>query len=145
MGRRRGRTGPGGAVVSSLSQNAGGTVRPKGDSASQHTLSKRGKGRQREDEELNRLANLPSRAHSSQSTGAPPSSAASASSSSSSSSWLGKSPQQMLREWCSSNSRKSPTYVHCYLHHYLANSATAVPSVMSADHVFRFHRQVLSN
>lgn len=119
MGRRRGRTGPGGAVVSSLSQNAGGTVQPRGNNASQQTRSSNRKTK--EDEELNQLANLPSRAQNSRSHGAPSPDGASASSSSSS--WLGKSPQQMLREWCFSNSRKFPSYVPCFHNHLVASFA----------------------
>lgn len=109
MGRRRGRTGPGGAVVSSLSENSGGTVKPskpdKGGPSRQAIQKPTEKKGQYGDEELNKLAKISSKT------------SASAGSSSSnqavrpSSSWLGKSPQQMLQEWCSKNSRKRPSYV----------------------------------
>lgn len=117
MGRRRGRTGPGGAVVSSLSQNAGGTVQSRGNNASHQTRSSNRKTK--DDEELNQLANLPPRAQNSRPLDAP--SAGGASASSSSSSWLGKSPQRMLREWCSSNSRKLPSYVQYFPYHLITN------------------------
>lgn len=110
MGRRRGRTGPGGAVVSSLSENSGGTISTRNGPNSVQSNKRRGK-KDDTDEELNRLADLPSK----RKNGKPPSSSNTASSSSqagsSSSTWLGKSPQQMLREWCSKNTRKWPSYV----------------------------------
>lgn len=103
MGKRRGRTGPGGAVVSSLSKKPGGTIRGRASDA--HGNSSGQNSRQREDHELNELANLSSssKKRTSQEVGSNASS-----SSGQSSGWLGKSPQQMLREWCNRNNRKRP-------------------------------------
>lgn len=107
MGKRRGQTGAGGAVVSSLSENSGGTVKTK--------KGGRQGGRQqgREDPELAELAN-PSKGK-----GKKPLAGASGSSTPQGGSaglplpraapkWLGKSPQQMLREWCTKNNRIRP-------------------------------------
>lgn len=112
MGKRRGRTGPGGAVVSSLSENSGGTIKPKkGQTA--HSSGNRASSRNVEDDELNRLAGLPGKGGK---KGAASSGTASSSASSGSSSkWLGKSPQDMLREYCVKNNRKRPSYVPSYL------------------------------
>jgi len=116
MGRRRGRTGAGGAVVSSLSENSGGTVKTKkkgggggaGLSSRQQLTT--------DDVEIEFLAD-PSRGKGRRQNGgqAGSSSVAGASSSlslpGSAPKWLGKSPQQMLREWCIRNNRKRPLYV----------------------------------
>lgn len=107
MGKRRGRTGPGGAVVSSLSSNAGGTVRPNrrvGAQASASASSSRAK----EDPELLDLAGV-SRNEKGASRNAD-ARQGTLSAPSTTSKWLGKSPQQMLREWCLRNNRKRPYF-----------------------------------
>lgn len=118
MGKRRGRTGPGGAVVSSLSGNAGGKV----------TSNRRGGGqgsggRRREDAELAELAGLANAsskakgkkndtgASASAASGAPAGASGSLALPSAAPKWLGKSPSQMLREYCAKNNRKRPWYV----------------------------------
>lgn len=108
MGKRRGRTGPGGAVVSSLSQNAGGTIknnRRNGNdqnNQNQPGASNSGPRWRREDPELLELAGV------SNNKNPGPSQASSASGSAGGSKWLGKSPQQMLKEWCTRNNRIRP-------------------------------------
>lgn len=101
MGKRRGRTGPGGAVVSSLSTNAGG----------KSTANRRGRGGG--DPELEALANPERKARksgnaSSAASGSQAGASGSLSASSGAPKWLGKSPTQMLREWCTKNNRKRP-------------------------------------
>ena len=97
MGRRRGRTGAGGAVVSSLSENSGGTVRSRSDVRNQSQAGSSNR-QNNEDKELLELAkgNNPGASSSSANT----------------TKWLGKTPTQMLREWCNKNNRKRPLYVY---------------------------------
>lgn len=98
--------------MSSLSGNAGGTVSTPGGASN----ARRPRGGPRaEDTELLELANLPRRGKKGNSSGAGPSNVAASnadrttpSASSATSSWLGKTPQQMLREWCTRNNRKRP-------------------------------------
>ncbi|CAN8061438.1 unnamed protein product [Agarophyton chilense] len=104
MGKRKGRTGAGGAVVSSLSRNPGGTIRNRGDEESRGSSTAKSR---REDQELNELAQLPAKG---KRNAAPSSSSTASSSGGPSSRWLGKSPQQMLREWCIKNNRKRPYF-----------------------------------
>lgn len=111
MGKRRGRTGPGGAVVSSLSQNPGGKVAARRGQSSGQTEKRRAGNQKGEDEELNKLADLPSNRGAISGSSLSNDGVNRAGQSSSSSGWLGKSPQQMLREWCLKNSRKRPSYV----------------------------------
>lgn len=102
MGKRRGRTGPGGAVVSSLSENSGGTIKPK-KGKQPHSSGSRSSSQRGDDDELNQLAGI------SEKGGKGKNSRATSSSASSSSRWLGKSPQEMLREYCLKNNRKRPS------------------------------------
>lgn len=105
MGKRRGRTGAGGAVVSSLSENSGGTVKSKKKGGQQG-----GRPRQREDPELAELANPTNWKGKKASTAASNAQGTleSLSLPSGAPKWLGKSPQQMLREWCLKNNRIRP-------------------------------------
>lgn len=108
MGKRRGRTGPGGAVVSSLSKNTGGTIktnRHEGRSdASQSSASASG-ARRREDPELLELAQISKQGNKKREAG---SASESLSAPRAAPKWLGKPPSQMLREWCARNDRKRP-------------------------------------
>jgi hypothetical protein len=89
MGRRRGQTGSGGAVVSSISVNAGGAVRSKAEAS-----KKKEEGQP------------------SSSTGATEAGDGRAGGASSevakSAGWIGKTPSIFLREWCTKHNRKRP-------------------------------------
>lgn len=95
-------------MVSSLSQNAGGT-----------TKKNKKKGGNSDDAELLALANSSAaKGKKRGNDGAGPANAGSSGATSGplsipnpSSGWLGKTPQQILREWCIRNNRKRPLYV----------------------------------
>lgn len=115
MGRRRGRTGPGGAVVSSLSTNAGGKITNNSKTDKSGKPDKKSNKNKKDDEELKELAGLSNKKKQNKSSNPNSGSSSTASASSSApsastSSWLGKSPQQMLREWCLKNNRKRPSF-----------------------------------
>jgi hypothetical protein len=92
MGRRRGQTGSGGAVVSSISVKAGGSVRSKEDVAKSagepHGKSKRSES-------------TPSSETAANGAGGSVDSVKSAG-------WIGKTPTIFLREWCAKHDRKRP-------------------------------------
>lgn len=94
-------------MVSSLSQKPGGTISSKKGEQPGNSSNHRSK-HGRADEELNQLAKVSGRGGSSSNSDFPSSSGPVVSYSSG---WLGKSPQQMLREWCIKNSRSRPSYV----------------------------------
>lgn len=108
MGKRRGRTGPNGAVVSSLSENAGGAIRTNRrvgrSGTSQNSASGSGM-RRTEDPELLELAQISRKGKEKRDVEYAP---VSLSGPSAVPKWLGKSPSQMLREWCARNNRKKP-------------------------------------
>lgn len=109
MGKRRGRTGPGGAVVSSLSQNSGGAVKSNKRGSTQGANSN-SRGNRGDDDELRQLANSAEqrKGKNNQSENGSNAESGSLSLPSRAPKWLGKSPQQMLREWCIKNNRKRP-------------------------------------
>lgn len=131
---RRGRTGPGGAVVSSLSENAGGTVGAKknkagtapGGGASSSSRGGKGKGGA---EEVDIVFGVGSGSRAAKKAAAAAAAAAAAGASGEGadaeaaasaaaaaakpkpSKWLGKQPSDFLNEWCEKHNRKRPVYV----------------------------------
>lgn len=114
MGRRRGQTGSGGAVVSSLSQNVGGTVKAKSDQGQIDSIGPAAnpKRKPRHGTAATGVSATSSGEHCKEE----PSFDGDSSSSNSyprqtlakSAGWLGKSPVEFLREWCTKNNRKRP-------------------------------------
>lgn len=119
---RRGNTGAGGAVVSSLSGNAGGTVKKK-----------KGKNGKEADGhgstgveivfEKETLGGKPNRGGSSSAPKSAPKSAG----------WIGKTPIVFLKEYCVKNDRKRPVYVPVlYPHPHPPRFSMLPPSQLSA-------------
>lgn len=103
---RRGQTGSGGAVVSSLSSNSGGTV--KGKKGGRGKGGGTGAGR---DDEFDFILEdcAPGKKKKTRPAAAAGSASGSASGGGGSSAgWIGKTPVILLREWCIRNDRKRP-------------------------------------
>jgi hypothetical protein len=99
MGRRRGQTGAGGAVVSSISVNAGGAVRSKAE-ASRKNEAGQPSGKSKPGESASLTTDAAEVGHG-EVGGASSEIVKSAG-------WIGKTPSIFLREWCTKHNRKRP-------------------------------------